>query len=548
MGRLQEDLEGPGVERVETHISWVFLGRREVHKVKKPVDLGFLDFSTPDKRRRACQAEVELNRRLAPGVYLGVVPVLRDAAGRHRLGGEAEDDEAAEGEVVDWAVHMRRLPEAGRADHLLAAGRLTPDHLAALARRLASFHAAARSDGETARFGTVEAIAANVRENFEQTVKTVAAYLEPGQAAEIERWQLGFLAERRDLFAERVGAGRVRDGHGDLRLEHVYYPAEGGAPPSGAEGAAAATEVGAEEEVTVIDCIEFNRRFRFADVAADVAFLSMDLAWQGRVDLSEAFLAHYARAAQDFDLYSLIDFYESYRAYVRAKISSFLAADPAIDSRVRERAAREARRYYLLALASERRSLLPPSVVAVGGIIASGKSTIAEAIAGALSAPVVDADRTRKHLLGVGATDPLHHPAFAGAYTPEWTERTYAEMLRRAEAVLASGRPVVLDASFRSRRRRAAARELAVRRGVPFHFVECQADPELCKRRLRQRQRQRGVSDGRLEIFDAFLASWQRVDELPAPEHLPLDTSRPLPESLAILRRELAVWPPGLTE
>lgn len=540
MGTLQQDLTRLGFERVETHISWVFVGQRDVYKVKKPVDLGFLDFSTLDQRRRFCQAEVELNRRLAPGVYLGVVPVFRDAEGRHRLGGEGEAGETATGEPVDWAVRMKRLPEAARADHLLAEGRLTPSHLQALAQHLAAFHADARSDDETARFGTVEAIAGNVRENFQQTQETVASYVDPVQAAEIERWQLDFLDRRRELFEGRIAAGRVRDGHGDLRLEHVYFPGEA----SGDEGGEQ-VDLG---PVLVIDCIEFNRRFRFADVAADVAFLSMDLAWQGRVDLAESFLARYARAADDFDLYPLIDFYESYRAYVRAKVSSFVAADPEASDAARERSAQEARRYYLLALASERRSLLPPSVVAVGGIIASGKSTIAEAIGDAMSAPVVDSDRTRKHLVGVAAIEPLHHPAFQGAYTPEWSEKTYGELLRRAAAVLASDRPVVLDASFRSRGQRAAARELATRHGVPFHFVECRAEPGLCEERLRRRQRERAVSDGRLEIFHDFLARWEPVAELAPAEHLPLDTSQPLADSLEALARKLPVWPPGLTE
>lgn len=224
-----------------------------------------------------------------------------------------------------------------------------------------------------------------------------------------------------------------------------------------------------------------------------------------------------------------------------------LAADEAAEPAARQRAAAEARRYYLLALASERRPLLPPAVVAVGGVIAAGKSTIAEAIAGRLAAPVVDADRTRKALLGVEPTTPLHVPAFAGAYTPEASERVYEELLRRAGRVLDSGRPVVLDASFRRRDHRLAARHLAHRHSVPFRFVECRADPTLCRQRLERRERERGVSDGRLEIFDDFLARWQPVEELPAAEHLLLDTGRPLEESLEALERHLPTWPAGWT-
>lgn len=522
MGTLKEDLTRRVQALEETHISLVFLDAEDVYKVKKPVDLGFLDFSTLARRHDACEAEVRLNRRLAPGVYLGVVPVTRDRRGEHRLGGD--------GEVVDWAVHMRRLPAGRRADHLLGAGRLDTDDVDRIARHVADFHHRARSDGETARFGTVEAIRYNVRENFRQTRESVDEHLRPEEAAEIESWQLGFLEAHAARFAARIDADRVRDGHGDLRLEHVYLNA------------------GEREPVTIIDCIEFNERFRYADVAADVAFLSMDLAWHGRVDLAERFLATYARATGDYDLYPLIDFYESYRAYVRGKVAAILAADETAGPEARERAAGEARRYFLLALASERRSLLPPAVVAVGGMIASGKSTLADALAHEMAAPVIDSDRTRKQLIGVEETARLYDPAFAGAYTPAKSEAVYDELLRRAAEVLASGRPVILDASFRSRAYREAARRLARDHDVPFHLVECRAPLDTLKERLRRRARQTGVSDGRLEILADFAARWEPVDELDAEEHLPLDTTRPIAESLARLGEHLPTWPAGLTE
>jgi hypothetical protein len=371
-----------------------------------------------------------------------------------------------------------------------------------------------------------DAIRVNVVENFEQTRAQVGRFLDPGEAAEIERWQLGFLRERAALFEARVAAGRVRDGHGDLCLEHVY--------------------LGPGDAVTVIDCIEFNDRFRCADVCADVAFLSMDLAWHGRVDLAERLLARYARDANDYDLYPLVDFYESNRAYVRAKVATLLAGDEGAPAEVRAREAREARRYFLLALAAERRPLVAPSVVAVGGVIASGKSTVADALAAELGAPVVEADRTRKHLLGVAPTQRVYDGAWQGAYDPAFTERAYAEVLRRAAVVLDSGRPVVLDASFRTAAMRRAARELARARGVPFVFVECRAPREVCRARLAQRAREEGVSDGRLEVFDAFVARWEPVTELPAGEHVVIDTTAPLEVNLAALRRTLDVWPTGL--
>lgn len=507
-----------GVTLAETHISLVFLLDRDVFKVKKPVDLGFLDFRTLEQRKIACEAEVRLNARLAPDVYRGVVPVRRGRDGRARIGGA--------GSVVDWAVHMTRLPDEARADFRLARGALSPEDIDAVAHTLAAFHASARADARTASFGAPDAIARNLEENFAQTQGTIERFLRPDQADELVRWQRAFLLGHRAAFEARAGADRVRDGHGDLRLEHVYF---------------------LDGKVVILDCIEFNERFRFADVCADLAFLSMDLAGHGRVDLAERLLATYARESSDFDLYSVVDFYESYRAYVRAKISTFVADDATVDEPTRSRAADAARRYYLLALSAERRSLLTPAVVAVGGLIASGKSTVAERIAAEATAPVVDADRTRKNMLGVVTTQKIHDPAWSGAYDPKFTEEVYAEVLRRAAVVLDSGRPVVLDASFRSVEMRRAARELAVSRGVPFRFVECRTPAEVCRARLLEREARVGVSDGRLAIFDDFAARFEPVSELPPTEHVVLDTTRPLDESLAKLREIVPVWPKGLT-
>jgi aminoglycoside phosphotransferase family enzyme len=267
MGELKQDLKRVGVELKETHISWVFLTDQDVWKVKKPVSLGFLDFSTSERRRAACEAEIRLNRRLAPDVYLGVVPITLDDTGRHRIGGE--------GPPVDWAVHMVRLPDTDRADVRLAQGGFGEADIERIAVHVAAFHGQARSDEETARYGTLAAIGLNVRENFEQTRETISAHLAQGEAEEIETWQGRFLEEHAELFEERIRAGRIKDGHGDLRIEHIYLDRE--------------------QRVTILDCIEFNERFRFIDVCADVSFLSMGLAWHERVEIVVVGLARVER-------------------------------------------------------------------------------------------------------------------------------------------------------------------------------------------------------------------------------------------------------------
>lgn len=529
MGHLFEDLLHPdaypdprpkAVELRETHISAVHLLEADVYKVKKPVNFGFLDFSTREQRRAACEAEVRLNRRLSPDVYLGVVPITRDSKGQHHIGGE--------GEVVEHAVHMRRLPDEERADLLLARGALGPPEVDRIAEAIVRFHASCRSDETTAEHGKAEAIAVNVEENFAQTRDVLTHYMSDAEAAEIEEYQRGALVELSHIFAERIERGAVRDGHGDLRLEHVYLRPNG--------------------EVTILDCIEFNDRFRYADIACDLAFLTMDLTHMRRADLAEQLLLTYAQKSNDFDLYSVIDFYESYRAFVRAKISTFLAENEAAPHALRTAAKDDARRHFLLAIAAERSQLLRRVVVAVGGIIAAGKSTLAAWISEQLSAPVVEADRTRKSMLGVSATTKVHDGAFAGAYDKSFTDRVYSELMRRASVVLASGRPVVLDASFRSPEMRMAAKELARSHGVPFYFVECRAPASICKERLSQRQNQSStVSDGRLAIFDDFVREWQSPAELGPSEHIVVDTSRPPDETHREVVDKIAVWPRGLT-
>jgi aminoglycoside phosphotransferase family enzyme/predicted kinase len=501
------------VELVETHLSWVFLTRDSAFKVKKPVSYSFVDFRRVEARRAACEAEVTLNRRLSSDVYLGVVPV-RQSGGGLTLSGD--------GEIVDWAVHMRRLSDATRGDRLLARGALDARRVDALAERLARFHAEARCDTETAAFGALPTVAGNVAENFRETTQMVGELMSPDEARALERSQLAFLRSQESLLARRMAEGRVRDGHGDLRLEHVYFE---------------------EGDPRIIDCIEFSERFRFGDVCADVAFLAMDLVEHGRPDLGELFIARYARSAGDYDLYALVDFYEGYRAHVRAKVASYVANDADASHQLRLEKSAEARRHFILAVASARRSLLPPMVVAVGGVIASGKSTVAEAIAEQMSCPVIDADRTRKHMLGVPETRRLDETAWSGAYDRSVTRRVYEEVMREAGVVLASGRSVVLDASFRSVQMRKDARALAHAHALPFLFVECHAGRATCLARLEERAKGAAVSDGRAAIFDDFCRAFDPVLELTDAEHAVVDTSRPWSTTLEELRPRVPMWP-----
>lgn len=507
------------VKLIETHVSWVLLGP-EVYKIKKPVTLPFLDFASFEARERACRNEVRINRRLAPRTYLGVVPIRRRGDGRYTL-------RAGGGTIAEWAVQMTRLDDERRADVLLERGELRREHVDAIASAIAAFHASAAISPRITSRGAPDAVERNVRDNFDSLRGSGGDLVAPETLAGLARWQIAFVTEHRDVFEQRMLASAVRDGHGDLRLEHVFFSASG---------------------LEVIDGIEFDDRYRFADVCADVAFLAMDIARLGRVDLAERLVAMYARASNDFDLYRVLDFYESYRACVRAKIAAATAVSLEAPSYVAEAARAEARRYLLLAESARRRPVLEPVVVAVAGGIASGKSTLAERLGEELSAPVVDADRTRKHMIGLAPTAHTAAGAWQGAYDRAFSARVYAEVRRRAGLVLASGRPVILDASFRTAAARAAARELAQAHGAAFRLIECVAPMEVCRARLEARQGAPHVSDATPEILDAFAADYEPIVELAPAEHVRVDTSGAVDGALAEAMRAVATWPRGLVE
>lgn len=482
-----------------THASWVFLGDTEVWKVKRPVNYGFLDFSDAEKRRQSCEAEVRLGARLAPGVYLGVAPVYLGADGHSFVG---------PGEVVDHAVHMRRLSDQDSAPALLARNDLLPQHLRSLAAQLADFYAGAP---KTPGLGAPALLSANIAENWLQTQPYLDRYVDGASVATLYHWQEGCVFADEARLRERQTSGRIREGHGDLRLEHVYFPAY------------------LEGRPLVIDPIEFNRRFRCGDVALDIAFLSMELDAIGRPELAAFFLSQFARATNDYEFFPLVDLYSSYRAWIRAKVACFVAADPSTPADKSRRKAREASRLIRLALSYTKARPTTSPVIAVSGPIAAGKSALSEALSLELRHPAISSDATRKGLAGLRPTE----PAPTSLYTPEQTRRTYAELARRAQCVLDSGRGVILDATFSDPGLRAVARDLARANNRPFLLVELCANEKTLRGRLARRASQVTESDAREQHLTDLLQAFRPPTELPPDERLVLDAEAPLPKLVA---------------
>lgn len=504
------------VRLLQTHISYVFLAGDYAYKVKKPVNFGFLDFSTLGKRRYYCRQEVILNRRLCPDTYLGVSRITQEG-GRFAVDGQ--------GRVVEYAVRMRRLPAEGMMDRLLESGALTADMVRRLADRLAQFHRQAETGPRIAAYGDW-AIRFAWRENFQQWAPFIGDTITAEEDRALQAFVAAFFARRADLLRRRVEELRIRDCHGDLRSDAVCFT----------------------DGLCVFDCIEFNRRFRYTDVAGDVGFLAMDLDYRGRPDLAQAFLERYVQASGDADLPQVIDFYRCYRAAVRGKVEGFRAVQPEVSPRERAAARRAARRYFRLACRYAA-SFPPAFLVITCGLTATGKSLLARRLAEAAGFRVLSSDVVRKELAGLSPGEHRFEPFGRGIYSPAFTDRTYRALMEAARPLLLEGRSVIIDASFARRKHRTWARRLAEETGAQFLCLECRASDAAVARRLARRLREGGdPSDARWEIYLAQKRVFQPVRELPPERHLAIDTGRPPERAVsAALRALRRLWPLGGT-
>ncbi|MCK9893955.1 AAA family ATPase [Frankia sp. AgB32] len=426
---------------VETHTAvLVFLGDR-VYKVKKPVDLGFLDFRTVEARRGACEAEVALNRRLAPDVYLGTADVI-----------------GPDGRCCDHMVVMRRLPAERRLAALVAAGGEVAGPVRDTARLIASFHSRCGTSEEITVLGGVAA----QRRLWADSLAAVAPYVGdvlPAQTvAEIELLARRYLDGRDALLRDRQRSGLVRDGHGDLLADDVFCLDDG---------------------PRVLDCLEFDPRLRAGDVLADVAFLAMDLQRLGRVDLAEHFMSSYREFSGEHHPRSLEDFYVAYRALVRCKVACVRVGQGDAAS------AATARALAALALARLRRGRV--RLVLVGGLPAAGKSTLAAGLADAEGWTVLRSDVIRKELTGLAARTPAVAEPGQGIYRPETTGAVYDEMIRRAGIALERGESVVLDASWARREHRHHAARCAAAAAADLIELRCAVSPEVARARITAR-------------------------------------------------------------
>jgi aminoglycoside phosphotransferase family enzyme/predicted kinase len=459
------------IELIETHISWVLKTGTYVYKIKRPVDLGFVDFSTLARRRHFCSEELRLNRRFAPSLYVDVVGIVRGAGGI-RVGGE--------GEPFEYAVRMRQFDADWQLDRRLAAGVLGVEELGEFGATLAGQHADLPRCEPTTAFGTAAAVYAPVVENFKQIAASRLSAVQSSECATIAAWSERRHGELNAWFDARRAGGHVRECHGDLHLSNLV------ALPDG---------------IHAFDCIEFSDPLRWIDVISDVAFLVMDCAVRERGDLGYAFLSRYLETSGDYLGCRLLDFYLVYRSMVRAKVAALSAQEGAdVDCQ------RRFEQHVGYALARVRRGR--GALVLMCGLSGSGKSWLAQRLVTRLPALRIRSDVERKRLAGLDVLARSDSPIDAGLYRRNMSDAVYARLADCAEAVVAGGELAIVDATFLDATRRQTFRELAARLGVGCLTVHCDAPPEILESRVANRD---STGDDASEATIEVLAAQRRT-------------------------------------
>lgn len=484
------------VRLIETHISWILLTGAYAYKIKKAVNLGFLDFSTLEKRRFYCDEELRLNRRLAPQLYLGVVAIGGSPHVPIINGG---------GPAIEYAVKMVQFSQEALLDRLLESGALTPLEMDEVAREVARFHQAIASTPTPPGFGTPEAVHRPVLENFAQIAERADRRPEVAVLSALREWSEKEFSRRREDMADRLQNGRIRECHGDLHLGNMAL---------------------INGRVTLFDCIEFNPNLRWIDVISDAAFAAMDLQDRGHPELAHRFINTYLEQTGDFGGLRVLPYYLVYRAMVRAKVACIRGCQEGLDERQRRAAWEQAAAY--LALAERFTRPARTWLLITHGYSGSGKTTWTKSLLEQTGAIRLRSDVERKRLFGLAPQARSQSGLNKGIYTPDAHARTYAHLGERAREILLAGYPVIVDAAFLKRAERDAFQALAKELGIPFLILHLEATPDILRQRIGAREQHgKDASEATLEVLEMQLRGSEALTPEEASGTFVLDTEPP---------------------
>ncbi len=483
------------VSMIETHISSVLLAGEYAYKIKKPVAFGFVDFSTLEKRLLYCNEEIRLNRRLAPDLYLGVVPITGTAS-RPRMDGA--------GPAIEYAVRMRRFSQESMADRLLEQDRIPPERMDELSGIVAAFHQTLPRAGADTAFGSRAVIGKYMLQNFDHVAGAGATESDSRKIASLREWTLAELERCGRLFEQRKTGGYVRECHGDLHLGNIAL---------------------IDDRLVIFDCIEFNPELRWIDVMSEVAFMAMDLEDRGRPAYAARFLNNYLELTGDYEGISLLRFYMTYRAMVRAKVRWLLANQPGLDKATGLQAKEQSLTYLRLAekYAAERR----PALVITHGLSGSGKTFFTQPVLEALDAIRVRSDIERKRLFQIEPTTRPGTGVARGIYDKASGDRTYGRLAELAARILQAGWPVIVDATFLGKDRRDRFRTLARENNAPFLILDFEASEAVLRERLRSRSREgKDASDADIRVLEQQMREYRPLAEEEKAFALTIDTEK----------------------
>ena len=466
------------IKIIQTHISFVVLTEKYAYKVKKPVNFGFLDFSTLDKRKLFCKEELRLNSRLCPQIYEEVVTFTETSDGKHlELNGS--------GPIVEYAVKMNQFSQEHIMTVLLNNHKITNDHLDELISSLVQFYSSSKNSEEIASYGSIDAVKQNIDENFEQTFDKIGLTITKNKFECIKQANEEFFTYKKDDVIKRKVNGFIKSCHGDLHSGNIVL---------------------LNNSLCVFDCIEFNKRFRYIDVASDIGFFAMDLDFRGFPYLSSYLIAQYIEKSNDKTILTVLNLYKSYRAYVRGKVLGFQLDDPHIEESRKQSLLKEISMYfdlslYYASLMNIQVNIRNPIVFMMSGLTGTGKSTVAEKLSIDYDAAIINTDIVRKEDAGMDKYERHLDSPNQGLYSPEKVHFTYEKVIEKARSELRNGNNVVLDATFQKQEHRKMAKQLSQEFGAVFIPVFCTCPESVAKEWLDERLKSKSVSDGRWEIY-----------------------------------------------